>query len=103
MSDELLLYLTAPGWGLPSLDPSCIQAYAYLHLAGVPLSVQECSLSRSAPTGEFAGSWFLLSWHAAARPRRSMLRRAFGRAAAIVDAATPSNGKPAWCKVHAVW
>ena len=53
MADDWLLYTTEAGWGLPSIEPSSIQALVYLHLAGVPLSVQECSLSRSAPTGEF--------------------------------------------------
>ena len=52
MADDWLLYTTEAGWGLPSIEPSSIQAQVYLHLAGVPLSVQECSLSRSAPTGE---------------------------------------------------
>ena len=65
MADDWLLYTTEAGWGLPSLEPSSIQAQVYLHLAGVPLSVQECSLSRSAPTGETVmveGGEGLWSW-----------------------------------------
>ena len=55
MADDWLLYTTEAGWGLPSLEPASIQAQAYLHLAGVPLSVQACSLARSAPTGKRHG------------------------------------------------
>jgi len=71
MADDWLLYTTEAGWGLPSLEPASIQAQAYLHLAGVPLSVQECSLARSAPTGEYCR---ICVWGVCARHQRERER-----------------------------
>eukprot|EP00884_Botryococcus_braunii_P002927 jgi/Botrbrau1/12635/Bobra.67_1s0001.1 len=49
---ECTLYKWQPTWGLPSLDPACIQVEAYLRIAGVRLSVQECNNVRTSPSGE---------------------------------------------------
>ncbi|KXZ56862.1 hypothetical protein GPECTOR_1g778 [Gonium pectorale] len=39
-------------WGLPSLSPACIQAEAYLRLAGANFAADVCSTSSSSPTGQ---------------------------------------------------
>ncbi|PNW85250.1 hypothetical protein CHLRE_03g177900v5 [Chlamydomonas reinhardtii] len=47
-----ILYKWPECWGLPSLSPACIQAEAYLRLAGAQFAVEACPTSSSSPTGQ---------------------------------------------------
>ncbi|KAG2500018.1 hypothetical protein HYH03_002300 [Edaphochlamys debaryana] len=50
--DVTTLYKWPEAWGLPSLSPACIQAEAYLRLAGADFCVEVCSTASSSPTGQ---------------------------------------------------
>ena len=48
---QVLLLKHGPGWGLPSVSAGCIQAEAYLRIAGVPFAEDVLSTAGTSPTG----------------------------------------------------
>lgn len=52
MSSELILHRWPGAWGLPSLSAECVAVEAYLRLAGLQFTVEDCATPYASPSGQ---------------------------------------------------